>query len=946
MKGLMLSTCLDGFLFGACCFFGANHSLTEMDSGSSPSPPVSVTQAQENTTTTLALLSPSTLDHAYHKSSSSIKLFEAGDVSTTAENSDVAFNSLYPSFYSSVSSSPLIGSFADLRTTPLSPLFSNSFLSESGEEYFLSSPFYNDSSYHLEEVHALSNSYGISSAIRTTKDCVLTSSRLLKPLSGIFLSQEVERSSFNLGEKPSDVITISKTTEIKSSVIPLEEYYSFSSDKVTLLTYTPVTDRTTTSVTSSIADRLDSGGSKLSLPIASALISDILQNKEIVSSSTSLIPSFYLSTHVYNVSTFSTVGKSQDDSLKNHTLNNTDNLETDFSECGVKHLRPFGRIVGGKNTFFGNWPWQVLVKEEAWLGIHVKNKCGGVLINSLYVLTAAHCQPGFLGSLMVLLGEHDLTGDYELLKPVKKKVKRMIVHREYNSQTLENDLALLELESEVRFQSHIIPICLPDRWEDFTGQIAYVTGWGKLSHGGTLPTVLQEVRVPIISNSRCQQMFLAAGHVKAIRDTFVCAGYDSGGQDSCEGDSGGPLMVRREDERWVLVGTVSHGIRCADPNLPGVYMRTAAYRAWIDNNVQMYWVHDASSPTGFRIFFTVNFGRPDKLHQDRKIHLVVSQRISEFLAAETGSGRIVFRLYYGKPVPTYPDLLAVRRRGHHTLRTLLTCCSSAAEQKIQPAYYGPVRNDPYCGRNSENTRRIVGGSDAAFGQFPWQVFIQIGGSRCGGALVAWRHVVTAGHCVAKSQFNPSNIRVTVGDYILNSDMESIPSESFGVEQVKLHPNFRFTPQADRYDVSVLILDRPVSYKYNMKPICLPEKNADFLGRIGYAAGWGALEAGSKLRPKVLQYVPVPVINNQICETWHRRRGINIRIYDEMLCAGYEFGGRDSCQGDSGGPLMINSYGVWYLIGIVSAGYSCAKQYQPGIYHRVSSSSDWISSNLY
>lgn len=52
------------------------------------------------------------------------------------------------------------------------------------------------------------------------------------------------------------------------------------------------------------------------------------------------------------------------------------------------------------------------------------------------------------------------------------------------------------------------------------------------------------------------------------------------------------------------------------------------------------------------------------------------------------------------------------------------------------------------------------------------------------------------------------------------------------------------------------------------------------------------------------------------------------------------------KGDSGGPLMLNEYGVWYLIGIVSAGYSCAKQYQPGIYHRVSSSSDWISANIY
>ncbi|XP_055319939.1 uncharacterized protein LOC129577248 isoform X4 [Sitodiplosis mosellana] len=274
--------------------------------------------------------------------------------------------------------------------------------------------------------------------------------------------------------------------------------------------------------------------------------------------------------------------------------------------------------------------------------------------------------------------------------------------------------------------------------------------------------------------------------------------------------------------------------------------------------------------------------------------------------------------------------------------------SSSSSSAAGAAATSAATNDRGCGislAKQTAQRRIVGGDDAGFGSFPWQAYIRIGSSRCGGSLISRRHVVTAGHCVARA--TPRQVHVTLGDYVINSAVEPLPAYTFGVRKIDVHPYFKFTPQADRFDVSVLTLERPVHLMPHIAPICLPEKNEDFLGKFGWAAGWGALNPGSRLRPKTLQAVDVPVIENRICERWHRSNGINVVIYPEMLCAGYRGGGKDSCQGDSGGPLMHEKNGRWYLIGVVSAGYSCASRGQPGIYHRVPYTVDWISyvSNL-
>lgn len=262
-------------------------------------------------------------------------------------------------------------------------------------------------------------------------------------------------------------------------------------------------------------------------------------------------------------------------------------------------------------------------------------------------------------------------------------------------------------------------------------------------------------------------------------------------------------------------------------------------------------------------------------------------------------------------------------------------------------HFGPVLNEPRCGMQKIARRRVVGGKEAGFGVFPWQALIRVKNSRCGGALVGRQHVVTAGHCVhsvADKDLPPVGVRVYLGEYSLYSSSEPLPRQRFSVSSVHLHPYYQFTPQADRYDVAVLRLSRPARYEPHIGPVCLPYKNEGFKeDTVAMVAGWGATKPDSIRRPKNLQAVDVKVVESQRCEKWHRKNGINLHLYDDMMCAGHEDGGKDACQGDSGGPLMTRrDGGQWVLIGLVSAGYSCARPGQPGIYHKVAKSSDWIS----
>ncbi|XP_074025586.1 serine proteinase stubble isoform X2 [Leptinotarsa decemlineata] len=257
-------------------------------------------------------------------------------------------------------------------------------------------------------------------------------------------------------------------------------------------------------------------------------------------------------------------------------------------DCGMPQMftKPQTRIVGGKNALFGRWPWQVSVRRTSFFGFSSTHRCGGAILNENWIATAGHCVDDLLTSqIRIRVGEYDFSSVQETLPYTERGVAKKVVHPKYNYFTYEYDLALVRVDKPFEYQPHISPICLPASDDLLIGENATVTGWGRLSEGGTLPSILQEVQVPIVSNDRCKSMFLRAGRHESIPDIFLCAGHDGGGQDSCQGDSGGPLQVKGRDGRYFLAGIISWGIGCAEANLPGVCTRISKFVPWILKNV-------------------------------------------------------------------------------------------------------------------------------------------------------------------------------------------------------------------------------------------------------------------------------------------------------------------------------------------------------------------------
>ncbi|KAF8764979.1 Serine proteinase stubble like protein [Argiope bruennichi] len=253
-----------------------------------------------------------------------------------------------------------------------------------------------------------------------------------------------------------------------------------------------------------------------------------------------------------------------------YTSTDIDLSSADYKEvCGKPIPGPMGRIVDGGNSYFGEWPWVVSLRQ--WKANSFKHKCGATLLNEFWAITAAHCVENVpLTDILLRMGEYDITHENEPLPFVERRVQIIASHPQFDRRTFEYDLALLRFYEPVVFQRNILPACVPTGNDTYVGRYATVTGWGRLYEDGPLPDVIQEVSLPIITNKQCESMYKQAGFVEDIPDIFICAGYVNGGKDSCEGDSGGPMVFKKYGLGY-LVGDIFGGLGFMPPTPnPGV----------------------------------------------------------------------------------------------------------------------------------------------------------------------------------------------------------------------------------------------------------------------------------------------------------------------------------------------------------------------------------------
>ncbi|XP_053191481.1 complement factor D [Scomber japonicus] len=236
-------------------------------------------------------------------------------------------------------------------------------------------------------------------------------------------------------------------------------------------------------------------------------------------------------------------------------------------------------IIGGREVVPHSRPYMASIQKPE--GETMKHECGGFVIADQWVMTAVHCMPTGPEGRRVVLGLHSLSEDEETKQTFD--ILELHNHPDFNPLNYDNDIALIKLDHP--FNSSVavraVEYLRSGGTNPTTNEEVETAGWGSYDNLGSRPDKLKEVVIEMVSSNRCRRSDYFGrkftGNMMCAHK--VCDGDDCEvkNEDSCDGDSGGPLIYK-----GVAVGITSNGgKKCGQLKKPGVYTIISHYTPWI-----------------------------------------------------------------------------------------------------------------------------------------------------------------------------------------------------------------------------------------------------------------------------------------------------------------------------------------------------------------------------